>query len=180
MAVEEAPLEQTENGLVARGGGWFVLNARDSQWWHADGRGAFCDFEAGTTFEQVGMGIYVLQPGDPMSMYHWENDQEDFLVLSGEALLIVEGDERPLVPWDFAHFPPHAAHTIVGAGSGPCVIVAVGAREHQGGEDWGAYPVDDAALRHGVGVEEETNRGAIAYANGPKRSPTRYDGWLGE
>jgi hypothetical protein len=31
-----------------------------------------------------------------MAMYHWEADQEHFLVLSGDALLIVEGEERPL------------------------------------------------------------------------------------
>ena len=29
-------------------------------------------------------------------MYHWEADQEDFLVLAGEPLLIVEGEERAL------------------------------------------------------------------------------------
>ena len=36
----------------------------------------------------------MLDPGEPMAMYHWETDQEDFLVLSGEPLLIVEGEER--------------------------------------------------------------------------------------
>ena len=181
MAVEEAPLERTDHGLVARGGGWFVLNARDSQWWHADGRGAFCDFEAGTDFEQLGVGVYVLQPGDAMAMYHWEADQEDFLVVSGEALLVAEGEERPLRQWDFVHCPPNAAHTILGAGDGPCAIVAVGAREHQGGAGWGAYPVDETAIRHGAGVDEETSDGDVAYSKGPRRSPTRYrEEWLAE
>ena len=36
--VPEAPLEQTDAGLVAKGDGWFVLNAKDSRWYHADGR----------------------------------------------------------------------------------------------------------------------------------------------
>ena len=38
-------------------------------------------------------------------MYHRENDQEDFLVLAGEALAIVEGEERPLRQWDFVALP---------------------------------------------------------------------------
>jgi hypothetical protein len=35
-----------------------------------------------------------------MAMYQWETDQEDFLVLSGEPIAIVEGQERPLRRWD--------------------------------------------------------------------------------
>ena len=47
------------------------------------------------------------------------------------------------------------------------------------GPDWGAYVVDEAALRHGVGVEEETTDPDEAYARFPKRNPTRYrEGWL--
>jgi uncharacterized cupin superfamily protein len=111
-------------------------------------------------------------------MYHWEADQEDFLVLSGEALLIVEGHERPLRQWDFVHCPPETRHMIVGAGDGPCTILAVGAREHQTG-DWGAYTVDEVALRHGVGVEEETSDASVAYARFPAPEPARFrDGWL--
>ena len=60
-----------------------------------------------------------------MAMYHWEADQEDFLVVAGDALLIIEG-ERPLRQWDFVHCPPNAKHTIVGAGTG-LIVVAVGA-----------------------------------------------------
>ena len=88
--VPEAPLEQTEHGLVPGGEGWYVLNAREAPWRSAQGRGAVSDFEGEHEFPQVGINIFVLEPGDPMSMYHWEADQEDFLVLAGEALLIVE------------------------------------------------------------------------------------------
>jgi uncharacterized cupin superfamily protein len=175
----EAPLERTEAGLVAAGEGWFVLNAVDARWWHREGRSTVCDFEGKTDFPQVGTFIYVLAPGVPMAMYHWEADQEDFLVLSGEALLIVEGEERPLRQWDFVHCPPDAKHTIVGAGSAPCVVLAVGAREHQAGPGWGGYPVDETALRHGAGVTEETNEPERAYAPFPNREPTPYrEGWL--
>ena len=113
-----------------------------------------------------------------MSMYHWEADQEDFLVLSGEALLIVEGEERPLKAWDFVHTPARAGHTIVGAGSGQCVVFAVGAREGSTGEDWGGYLVDEAAQRHGAGVDEETTSQEEAYARFPRREPSPYRGWL--
>jgi uncharacterized cupin superfamily protein len=110
-----------------------------------------------------------------MSMYHWEADQEDFLVLSGEALLIVEGEVRPLRAWDFVHCPPGAKHTIVG---GPCVVLAVGARDKSTGDEWGAYTVDEAAIRHGAGVEQETTRPPEAYARFGAGSLVRYDGWL--
>src|SRR5437762_1387474 len=126
--VPEAPIESTEHGLVPNGDGWFVLNAREARWYHAEGRSALCDFEGETDFEQLGINVSVLGPGQPMAMYHWEADQEDFLVLSGEALLIVEGEERPLKQWDFVHCPPRTNDVILGAGDGPCVDVAVGAR----------------------------------------------------
>jgi uncharacterized cupin superfamily protein len=112
-------------------------------------------------------------------MYHWEADQEDFLVLSGEALLMIEGDGRPLQQWDFVHCPAETKHIIVGAGDAPCAVLAVGAREHQAGADWGGYTVDEAAIRHGAGVDQETTEAEEAYARLPKRGPTRYrDGWI--
>ena len=181
--VPEAPLEQTEHGLVAGGDGWYVLNARASRWYYVTGRGAFCDLEGEQDFSQVGINVQVLEPGEAMAMYHWEADQEDFLVVAGDALLIIEGEERPLRQWDFVHCPPNAKHTIVGAGTGPCNVVAVGAREHQDGAGWGGYPVDEVALRHGAGVEQETTVPDEAYAavreRHGMREPTRYrDGWL--
>jgi uncharacterized cupin superfamily protein len=112
-------------------------------------------------------------------MYHWEADQEGFLVLAGEALLVVEGEERPLRRWDFVHCPAGTRHTIVGAGDGPSLVLAVGARDRSTGEGWGAYTVDEAALRHGAGVERETTVPNEAYARFPGGRLTRYrDGWL--
>jgi uncharacterized cupin superfamily protein len=177
--VPEAPLEETEHGLVPKGEGWFVVNARDLVWYDRGPRGRVMSFDADPEFPQVGVNIFVLDPGNPMSMYHWEADQEDFLVLSGEALLIAEGEERPLQAWDFVHCPVGMNHVIVGAGDGPCVVVAVGAREHQGGEGWGGYTVDEAAVRHNASAEQETTDPKEAYARFPARQPTRYrDGWL--
>jgi uncharacterized cupin superfamily protein len=177
--VPEAALEQTEYGLVPKGGGWFVLNMRDAEWRHVDGRGAVClvadDFEGWRKFEQLGINPFVLNPGEPMSMYHWEGDQEDFLVVSGDAVLIVEGEERQLRAWDFVHCPPNTKHVIVGAGSGPCLVIAIGAREH----DSLGFPADEVAKRYGASVEEDTTNGDVAYARVPPREPTAYrDGWL--
>ena len=177
--VGEARLERTEHGVVPKGEGWYVVNARDARWYDRGARGAVCDLEGDAEFGQVGVNVFVLEPRNPMSMYHWEADQEDFLVVSGEALLIVEGEERPLRQWDFFHCPANVSHTIVGAGSGPVVIVAVGARAHQEGEGWGAYPFSDVAMRHDASAERETNDPREAYARFPTREPTPYrDGWL--
>ncbi len=179
MLVPEAQLDSTEHGLVPSGDGWFVLNARDARWRPGEGRGAYCIFEGEPEFSQLGIHIVALAPGDPMAMYHWEADQEDFLVLAGEALLIVEGEKRPLRQWDFVHCPAGTKHVILGAGDAPCLVLAVGARDRSTGQAWGAYSVDEFALRHGAGVEQETTDANEAYARFPPREPARYrDGWL--
>ena len=183
--VPEAPLDSTEHGLVPKGDGWFVLNAREARWRPGQGRGAYCIFEGEPAFAQVGIHLVALAPGEPMGMYHWEADQEDFLVLAGEALLIVEGEERPLRQWDFVHCPAETKHIIIGAGAGagavPCLVLAVGARDRSTGPDWGGYTVDEAALRRGASVEQETTDPEEAYARFPQRKPGRYrKGWLPE
>jgi uncharacterized cupin superfamily protein len=175
----EARFEATEHGLVPSSEGWFVLNARDGRWYDRGPRGAVLSFDGEPEFPQVGVNLFVLGPGQPMSMYHWEADQEDFLVLSGEAVLIVDGEERPLRRWDFVHTPAGVPHTIVGAGEGPAAILAIGAREHQEGDDWGGYPVDETAQRHGASSPHETSDASEAYSRFPPREPARFrDGWL--
>jgi uncharacterized cupin superfamily protein len=177
--VPEAPLERTEGGLSPAGEGWFVLNACDAPWFQGEGVSASCEFEGKIEFPQIGFFIRVLGPGEPMAMYHWEADQEDFLVLSGEALIIVEGEERPLRQWDFFHCPAGTNHIIVGAGGGPCAVVAVGARSHQGADGWGAFTVAERAKQYGASVEEETTDPARAYARFPERKLGSYqEGWL--
>ena len=174
--VPEAPLHDTGDGLVPAGDGWFVVNAREARWRDALPLGRVCFFEASSEFARFGINVSVLEPGQPMAMYHYEDEQEDFLVVAGEALLIVEGQERALSTWDLAHCPPGTRHVIVGAGDGPCVVVAVGSRSD---EDSGAYTVDPAAIRHGAGVEVETTSPAEAYARFPAATFTRYrEGWL--
>jgi uncharacterized cupin superfamily protein len=178
--VPEADLQQTDAGLVPASPGWFVMNARDARWFHKEGRGNSLpltgsdEFEAETYFPMLGMSLAVLAPGEPNSMYHWETEQEDFLVLSGEALLVVEGEERPLEQWDFVHCPPETRHVFVGAGDGPCVILAASSRQFQAKGPWGYYTVDEAARRHNAAPDEETQDAGAAYARFPPSQPVRY------
>ena len=161
--VPEATLEDG----VPQTPGWFVVNARDARWTYNE-MGGYCPFEGAgdAAFEELGLNLNVLPPGMPMAMYHEEPGQEDFLVLRGECLLIVEGEERPLRQWDFVHCPPRTKHVILGAGDEPALVLAVGARK--GGA---TYPVDETAIRHGAGVEREGLPPSEAYANYSKPEP---------
>jgi uncharacterized cupin superfamily protein len=176
--VTEAPLRETRFGLAPDGDGWFVLNARESRWRDWGPLGANCDFEGKRPFRQVGINLNRLLPGQPMGFYHRERHDEGFLVLAGECLLLVEGQEVPLRTWDFFHCPGGTAHIIVGAGEGPSLVLAFGGR---GGRKGLEYLVDATALRHGVGVDTPTATHREAYAGLPR--PTRVrcgEDWLPE
>jgi hypothetical protein len=60
--VPEATLVETEHGLVPRGEGWFVLNARDAAWERSERNGEWCAFEGDVRFSQLGFNLNVLQP----------------------------------------------------------------------------------------------------------------------
>jgi uncharacterized cupin superfamily protein len=158
----EAPLRQATHGLTPEGDGWFVVNAREARWREWPPFGVWCAFEGKKRFREFGINVSVLEPGESIGLYHAEpRAQEDFLVLAGECLLIVEGQERPLRAWDFVHCPPGTAHMIVGAGTGRSVVLGVGARGRRHGGI--VYPVSEAAARHGVSVPSETKDAAEAY-----------------
>jgi len=164
--VPEARLEDSGSGLAPASDGWFVVNVRDAQWSTAENSekkppGSDCRFESREfSFPQVGIKLRVLEPGQPNGLYHSENQQEAFLVLSGECRLLVEGEERLLRPWDFVHSPAGTEHIFVGAGDGPCVILMAGARS----EEWHVlYPVSELATRYGASAEEETSDPDQAY-----------------
>jgi uncharacterized cupin superfamily protein len=140
----------------------FVRNVADAPAFDHPVSGIRILFESpDAVFPQIGVNIQVLQPGQPNAKYHSEAAQEDFLVLGGECLLIVEGEERQLRAWDLVHCPPGTTHAFVGAGDGPCVILMVGARTDEGTI---LYPRDETALEHGAGVEEDTEHPRVAYA----------------
>lgn len=178
MPVPEAKLDRSEGGLVASTQGWFVANVRDMAWMTNPVLGDVCVFaEAGdVTFPELGFTIAVLAPGQSGGRYHREDDQEDFLVLHGECIAVIEGEERHLKAWDFVHCPGGTEHAFVGAGDGPCVIFMVGSRAHRGSV---VYPRNELALKHGAGVEEETNQPKEAYAPFPSWElgrPTSFEG----
>ena len=134
-SMPEARLEQTEYGRTAADEGWFVVNVRDAAWMTNEYFGEACVFEGhAVRFPQVGYTIHVLRPGQPNGLYHHERDQEDFLVLAGECIAILEGVERRMRAWDFLHCPPGTEHIFVGAGEGPCVIFMAGARARRGSD----------------------------------------------
>ena len=176
--VEEARLEEREGGLTPVSGGWFVVNVRDGAWVTNRTLGDVFIVEGDDApFPDIGFSLAVFQPGQA-SRYHREANQEDFLVLAGECLLLIEGEERPLKAWDFVHCPPDTEHAFVGAGGGPCVIFMAGARK--GWPEKGiVYPRSELALRHGAGVETETTSPAEAYAKLEKWEPGKPDSWDG-
>lgn len=135
---------------------WYVHNVREFPWFVNEkfgARGLLVQPDA-----QVGVRVHVLEPGKPSTLYHRESGQEGFLVVEGELLLIVEGEERTLKQWDYFHCPPGTTHAFVGAGDGPCVVVTLGFRT---GEI--VYEMNETALAHGAGVEEETDSPSVAY-----------------
>src|SRR5690242_3750345 len=173
--VREAELTKTDAGVVPRSEGWFVLNARDVSWITSEERGQDTDFEGGQDWSQLGFRIQVLLPGQ-RGLYHGERGQEDFLVVAGECVLVIEGQERRLRAWDFVHCPPWTRHAFIGAGDGPCVIVMVGSRA--GGFEV-VYAVEEVAAKYGASVLEETQAPAEAHAQfGPEERVPNRDGWL--
>jgi uncharacterized cupin superfamily protein len=154
---------------------WFVVNARNAQWLDTT-MGKFCNFEPdGERFAQMGFNLNVLAPGEPMAMYHREDGQEGFLVLDGECMLIVEGEERPLRKWDFFHSPPQVPHVIVGAGDRPALVLAVGSRMNGRGV---FYPADPVAQKHGAAPAADTADPQEAYAGHTIEKAAYQEGWL--
>jgi uncharacterized cupin superfamily protein len=186
--VEQARLEAVDSGVAPTSDGWFVVNVADAAWLTNDAFGLRCVFESDgrvlrrrpdlevQRFPDLGLTLAVLQPGKPSGLYHAESNQEDFLVLTGECLLLIEGEERPLKAWDFVHCPPGTEHAFVGAGAGPCVIFMTGART---GQRSIFYPRSELARRRRAGVEIATPSATEAYAPFPHWEPERPASWEG-
>jgi uncharacterized cupin superfamily protein len=166
MPVNEAKIEETDVGAVVASEGWFVLNLADGAWTHNERGGEWLNPEPeGSPFEQYGIGPHVLQPGQANGLYHSENMQEDFLVLAGECIVVIEEEERHLKTWDLVHCPPGTRHIFVGTGDGPCAILMVGARGE--GKEL-HYPPSEVAARHGASVDEGTDSPKEAYRDFPR------------
>jgi len=172
MTVSEAPIADGR----PIGPGWFVVNLDGAAGARLERAGTWTDIEApDAPFEHFGINVHVVQPGQANAMYHAEANQEDFLVLSGECLVVIEEEERRLRPWDLVHCPPGTRHVFVGAGDGPCAILMVGSRTPDAGV---LYPVSEPALRQKAGVEQETRSGKEAYTGFPESREEPYQGVL--
>ncbi len=186
--VKEARLEDVGSGLAPVSPGWFVVNAGEAAWVRNESFGGRCVFESsprvlaerpGTEpqmFTETGFTLAVLEPGKPNGMYHAESTQEDFLVLAGECVLLIEEEERRLRAWDFVHCPSGTRHVFVGAGDGPCAIFMTGARRDGGTI---VYPHSDLAESRAAGIEAETESPAEAYAPFADWRVGRPDTWPG-
>lgn len=181
--VNEARLDRVASGLAPVSPGWFVVNAADAAWVsNVDHYGGVCIFESDefvlrgrpdlTMYEKPGAGftLRVVPPGRPGGLYHAESVQEDFLILQGECLLIIEDQERQLRAWDFVHCPPMTGHTLIATGDVPCIYLATGNRRDDLER---IYPRSETALRHDAGSEVTTSE--------PERRGTwevrRPEGW---
>ena len=163
--MHEAKIEQTETGLQPADDGWWILNASEIGWWTVERTGTWCSFESqAAPSPLLGIGFHILWPGDTPGYYHAESNQEGFLVLSGECLAVVEGQERRMGPWDYLHCPPGTAHITIGAGDVPCALLMVGTRA---ADSTIRYIADPAAERHGAAVEVPTDSAREAYKDRP-------------
>jgi uncharacterized cupin superfamily protein len=168
--VGEAQLVETDAGLEPKGQGWFIVNLADAKSIASENAGYAWRLEGEEQFPHFGINVHVLQPGEPACMYHAEEGQEAFLVLQGECVLVVEGEERRLRQWDFFHAAPWTRHVFAGAGDGPCAILMVGARNAGEGI---LYPVSEVAAKYGASVERETPSPEEAYASWKKPEPAQ-------
>ena len=157
------------DALAPQGDGWFIVNVAESQAGDNEVFGARSRFEGDSQFQQFGINVHVIRPGQPASFYHREDAQEAFLVLSGECLAVVEGQERGMRAGDLLYAPPGTAHVLIGAGKTPCTILMVGARKH---DTEYFYPVDLTAAKYGSCVSEETSSVEEAYARIPQSAST--------
>jgi quercetin dioxygenase-like cupin family protein len=162
--MDEAKLVDRDEGKAPEGEGWFVLNLRDASWETLERGGTWVAFEAEGVPNQIGVGAHVLPEGHSTGFYHREGNQEGFLVLEGQCLVIVEGQERVLRRWDYFHCPPGTGHVMVG-GEGGCALFMFGNRLPDATTD---YLPDPVAAKHGVAVREHTTSSKEAYADWPR------------
>lgn len=175
--MHEAKTEATPEGRVPVGDGWFILNLGEMAWEAAPGFGMGIGFD-GPDHEDgqpgIGVHVHVLQPGEPNGYYHAEAAQEGFLVLSGECVAVVEGQERRMRQWDYLHSPPGTEHITVGAGDQPCAILMFGSPDPKRRIDWIA---NETAAKYGASVARTTNRDTEAYGDlevVPARAPAPF------
>jgi uncharacterized cupin superfamily protein len=140
----------------------FVMNVAAAPALRHPRRATVIEFEDdGSPWPDTGVNIQIMQPGQPNCRYHSEPVQEDFLVLHGECIVILDGVERSLRQWDLLHCPAGIEHVFVGAGAGPCAVLMIGSRR----QDAAHYPVNELAAKYDASAASETDEPAEAYAD---------------
>jgi uncharacterized cupin superfamily protein len=140
----------------------FIVNVADAPALSHPQRATVIGLEPeGVQWPDTGVNIQIMHPGQPNCRYHAEPVQEDFLVLHGECIVILDGEERTMRQWDFLHCPAGAYHVFVGAGDGPCAVLMIGSRR----EDAVHYPVNAVAAKYDASVKRDTVIPAEAYAD---------------
>ena len=149
-----------------------IINLADAPAWSHPQQGTDLVFEPRDEhWPDTGVNVQIMQPGQPNCLYHKEPVQEDFLVLHGECILIVDSEEKRLRQWDFVHCPAGVEHVFVGAGDGPCAVLMIGSRRDE--RAW--YPVNEVAARHGASAAAATGDPAVAYAEWEKQPFERVE-----
>jgi len=162
--------------MVEERGGWFIKNVKDARWMNSEAFGAVCGFDTEDPFPQIGIHIFILEPGKPNCRYHREEAQEDFLVLAGRCKLLVNGEEHPVKTWDLVHCPAGATHVFVGDGEGPCALLAIGHRPGKGKEQL-FYPDSDLARQYNAEAPEPTPEPRVAYSDVKPRAEVDSPEW---
>ncbi len=174
-SVPEAPLADTPFGLTPAGEGWYVINLGEAPVLRTKQSGRYMPLESRENhFPQFGINVHIVEPGEPNALYHAESNQEAFLVLHGECLLVVEEQERRLRQWDFVHFPPGTHHVVIGSGEGPCALLMVGTRNP---DHTITYPVSEVAAKHGASARETTSSAKEAYGHWDRETAVEASEW---
>jgi uncharacterized cupin superfamily protein len=87
-----------------------------------------------------GLNVVQIEPGDRLTEHdEVERDQEEvFIVLDGDAKVVVDGEDHPAPVGTFARLDPRPARTVVNAGSRPVRLLIISAPTTSGYQplDW--------------------------------------------
>jgi uncharacterized cupin superfamily protein len=120
---------------VAEGKGYTIKHRDDFE---RSGRWALVRRSLGV--ESFGLNIVELAPGDGIPEHdEIERDQEEvFVVLSGDAAIVLNGEEHPAPAGTYARVEPELSRRVVNTGGRPASVLIVSAPRSSGYEplDW--------------------------------------------
>jgi uncharacterized cupin superfamily protein len=159
--------------VIDRTDDWSVTHVRDASWFGNPSFGSAAAFDPQRRHPHTSINLFVLEPGKPNCLYHRENAQEDFLVLSGRCTALVNGEKRELRTWDLLHCGPGVDHVLIGTDA-PCAVLAIG-HKHPNHEVF--YPESPEARARGAESPEPTTDPRVAYRDAGRREPVAACRW---